>query len=345
MAVGGGRLGATAMVALPLLLLLPSLAAATCRLPFHFPVGTGPSGATVGPRNSLVIVSDGGTILFADLEDFTVREDTALNDKYRDGYGWFDLEGVAMTSPESTFLYIGMENKAAVLEYEWHGSHKIFRRFSLAGFEQAGTVGIQSLTWVPTEASKHQGYFYVGSQLTGNIFIYELPLLDDTGPDATAELRSVWTPLKGNKNIAGLSFSSGYIFANYDDGTSNHVLIYPVLATGLPGELKEQYEVDVTNAQGMAVRKAGNGTWEMFFTSDTRQAVFAYTFRFITGFELHGRCAVVTPNPGALPGAGRRACSPGGPLLGFALSILALAALVPLDGGASTVGRPQCLPG
>lgn len=236
-------------------------------------------------------MSDSGTLLFIDLDDLTVREDRTLNDKYRDTYGWFDLEGVGMTNPESTFVYMGMENKAAILEYEWHSSRRIFRRFDLPGFERRGGHGMESMTWVPTDASRHQGYFYVGSQMTGHVFIYELPLLDDTGPVALARLANIWTPVKSESNVAGLSFSSGYIFVNYDDGHSNHVLIFPVLSNGLPGPLKEQYEVDVTDAEGIAVRKTGMDSFEVFFGSDMRQAVFAYDFKFITGFQLHGRCA------------------------------------------------------
>jgi len=203
--------------------LLPRSTCATCKLPINFPAGSEPSGVTIGPRDSIVIASDSGSMMFVDLEDYTVRMDTALNDKYKDAYGWFDLEGVAMTNPESTFLYLGTENKPAVLEYEWHSSKRIFRRFSLPGFEHSGNVGIESLTWVPTKASPHQGYFYCGSQMTGHVFIYELPLLNDTGPEATARLISVWTPLRSSNDIAGLSFSSGYIFANYNNGNSNHV--------------------------------------------------------------------------------------------------------------------------
>ena len=41
-----------------------------------------------------------------------------------------------------------------------------------AGLPVCGLVGLfalQALTWVPTDASRHQGYFYVGSQMTGPV--------------------------------------------------------------------------------------------------------------------------------------------------------------------------------
>lgn len=273
-----------------LLLDLPHSTWASCRLPISFPTSAEPSGCTIGPQNSLVVVSDGGTVIFIDLDDYSVREDTALNNKYLDTYGWFDLEGVTMVSPERTFMYLGMENKAAVLEFEWHSSHRITRRFSLPGLEMQGNLGMESLSWVPTDASHHGGYFYVGSQLTGHVFIYEVPLLDDTGPEATAHQISVWTPLKGNNDVSGLAYSDGYVFVTFDDGSANHVLIYPILQNGLPGALKEQYEVDVPDAEGIAVRKTDSDTYEVFFSSDSKRAVFGYTFHFDIGFELHSTC-------------------------------------------------------
>jgi len=274
------------------------------------------------------VVSDGGSLLFVDLEDFTVREDKALNDKYRDAYGWFDLEGITMTNYEkSTYLYLGMENMAVVLEYDWRDTQRIYRRFDLPGL---GNEGIQSLTWVPTEASTHQGYFYMGSRAKGSIFIYELPLLDSAGPEAQATLRDRWTPLEGggDRNIAGLAYSAGYIFVSYDDVNSNHVLIYPILANGLYGELAEQYQVDVVDSQGIAVRLRANNTWEVYFTSDSQAAVFAYTFQFVTGFELHGHCnadgisALAPPGPHSAAVPGRFSAAGLGPFVVAALAAM-----------------------
>lgn len=298
------------------------LAVASCKLPIELPSGAGPSGAAVGPRDSLLLVSDDGIVYFADLEDFTVRVDSALKDKYADSYGWLDLEGIAMTNPESSsLLYVGMENKPVILEYEWQHSHTILRQFDLPGLERDG---VQSMAWVPTDASSHMGYFYVGSRATGSILIYELPLLEGrVGVEAQATLRDSWTPVReGSKNIAGLAHSAGYIFVSYNEGTSNHVLIYPVLDNGLYGDLAEQYQVDVADAQGMAVRHRYDGSWDVYLCSDSQKAVFVYKFRFVTGFELHTHCAD-TPH--------KRSGTPGlrsGALL--ALQVAALAIAVPI---------------
>lgn len=283
-------------LALTLVAGLPTLSKAACRLPFTFPNDVGLSGVTVGPKNSLVLASDDGKLVFADLEDFSLRVDTALNDKYRDSYGWLDLEGVAMTSPESTYLYFGMENKAAIVEYEWRSSHRIFRQFILPGFEHHVGQGLQSLTWVPTQASKNLGYFYVGSRLNGGVYIYEAPLLDNTGSKASAQHISKWIPLESHKHIAGLSYSAGFLFLCYEDGRATRVLIYKVdSSTGQPGPLEEQYEVDIPGAGGLSVRQIDRNTWEVFFASDTKQDMFAYTFRFVTGFESHTHCSVGHP--------------------------------------------------
>merc|ERR1712070_170211 len=104
------------------------------------------------------------------LEDFTVREDTALNEKYTDSYGWFDLEGLTMTRTDSTYLYLATQSKAVILEYEWHSSHKILRRFTLPNYDTVGNAGIQSLTWIPSQSANSKGFFYVGSHTSGRIF-------------------------------------------------------------------------------------------------------------------------------------------------------------------------------
>lgn len=270
----------------------------------------------------MVVADDGGSLLFVDLEDYTVRVDDALNTKYRGTYGWFDLEGITMTECEtSIFLYLGMENVPSVLEYDWRETQRITRRFDLPGF---GRVGVQSLVWVPTEASAHQGYFYTSSRDSSNVFVYELPLLDSTGPQAEAVLRNTWRPREGNgnKRLAAMAYSGGYIFLCYDSGGSSHVLIYPILSNGLYGRLAEQYQVDVVSGEGLAVRQRANHTWDVYFVSDTERAVFVYTFRFVTGFQLHSRCSATEEARDAIDGpqgAGAARTS--------AASALALAAL------------------
>eukprot|EP00928_Gymnodinium_smaydae_P008355 TRINITY_DN13041_c0_g1_i1.p1 TRINITY_DN13041_c0_g1~~TRINITY_DN13041_c0_g1_i1.p1 ORF type:complete len:294 (-),score=65.39 TRINITY_DN13041_c0_g1_i1:20-901(-) len=243
---------------------LPSPAGGTCRLPVTFPRTARPSGATAGPGNTLIFASGSGTLLFLDLDDYSMREDTALNDKYQDMYGSFDLQGLAMSDTLSNYVYFVAQGKASVFQYDFKDTRRIVRRFDLPGFSGSSAAGAESLTWVPTQASPHGGYFYVGSQLAGQVFVYELPINDDSAPVVSGDskqLMTIWTPLKESQTVAGLSYSGGYLFVNYDERYSNHVLIYPILPNGLPGELKEQYQVDVSNAEGLVARQSDGKSW------------------------------------------------------------------------------------
>lgn len=254
------------------------------------------------------MVERGGSILFVDLNDSAVREDGSLLNVTEAG-GQYDLQGVAMTNPESTYLYLGAGSRAAIFEYEWHEERKITRRFDLPDFDDRsapdGIQSVRSLAWVPTTASSHGGYFHVGSGTTGRVFVYELPLQEATGPEAHAQLISSWAPLEGSRRLGGLAFSGGFLFASYDRGDASHVLIYEAKADGLPGELSEQYEVDVAGAEGLAVRRAGAFSKEVLFIGGRQRAVFAYLFRFVTGFELHGVCAALGQEPSRSAAAGR----------------------------------------
>jgi len=281
----------------------PLFSWATCVLPVTMPPGFRPAGAAMGPKGELVLVSDTGGLVFVDVDDYAIsRYDTALTDKYLDSYGVLDLEGCEMLTNSSDHLYFATHTKsnelighsmasACILEYEWH-KEIILRRYSLVGFERVGGGGVESITWVPNNISQYGGYFFVGSMTTGHIFVYELPTgVTSMGGDIDGKLITTWTPLQSETDVASLCYSDGYIFVNYDDGASSHILIYPVMAMGLPGDLKEQYRVDAPTAEGMAVQKISDDTWEIFFSSNSRRQVFAYAFRFVTGFELHRHCS------------------------------------------------------
>lgn len=240
-----------------------------------------------------------GLVLFADLGDSSVRADRALINGSMEANGHLNLQGVAMTSPESSYLYLGTGGgDAAILEYEWHETRRITRRFGLPGFadpsSKEGIQSIKSLTWVPAEDSAHGGYFHVGSANEGKVFVYELPLLEDTGPEAPAQLISSWSPLPGSRHLGGLASSGGVLFASFEERGASHVLVYEALANGLHGKLREQYEVDVAGAEGLTARRKGpasDAAWEVIFIGGAKRAVYAYLFRFVTGFELHGTCA------------------------------------------------------
>ncbi|CAJ1447410.1 unnamed protein product [Effrenium voratum] len=177
---------------------------------------------------------------------------------------------------------------------------QVFRSFNLQGLPTLGASGwglgcflqepgLQCVCFVPTPSSPHQGYFYVGSSISGELYIYEVPLLEE-GQKVASSVR-VWSPLKGNPRLTGLEYHEGYIFVSYDEGLSTHVLIFRVLASGMPGELLEEHQVDVVHGSGVAARQVSEEKWEIFFVSGEKMKIYGYGFRFVTGFEPHDFCA------------------------------------------------------
>ena len=123
--------------------------------------------AMVTLSDKLVITNSAGVLLFVDLDDFIHQHDLHV---FREAPG-ANIQGLTVTNPESTYLYLGAEHAAEVLEYEWHSSHKIFRKFQLLGLPGSnGHPGLQSLTFVPTPASSEEGYFYASTGTSGEFW-------------------------------------------------------------------------------------------------------------------------------------------------------------------------------
>ena len=139
---------------------------AGCVLPLGME-GFQPSAMVAGPQNGLIVADAAGKLLFTDLEDFTLQDMQFSRQESEP-----NIQGLAMTSPESTYLYLGAEHGSEILEYEWHSSHKIFRTFQLLGLPHDASsdeqhLGLQSLTFVPTSASSQEGYFYASTGISG----------------------------------------------------------------------------------------------------------------------------------------------------------------------------------
>merc|ERR1719171_839151 len=84
-----------------------------------------------------------------------------------------------MTSSDSPYLYVLLGNASVVVEYDYRVSQRAIRFFGLP--REEGRSRKAAVTWVPAPNSKHKGFFYVGSQFSGTVFIYEIPLTADTG--------------------------------------------------------------------------------------------------------------------------------------------------------------------
>lgn len=166
-------LGAPPMfAAFAVVLVLSRHVSAGCVLPIRME-GFQPT-AMVTLSDKLVITNSAGVLLFVDLDDFIHQHDLHV---FREAPG-ANIQGLTVTNPQSTYLYLGAEHAAEVLEYEWHSSHKIFRKFQLLGLPGSnGHPGLQSLTFVPTPASSEEGYFYASTGTSGEFWVSSLLLL------------------------------------------------------------------------------------------------------------------------------------------------------------------------
>jgi hypothetical protein len=154
-----------------------------------------------------------------------------------------------------------------------------------------GNRAQSAVAWVPATSAQYGGFFYVGSQYSGKVFIYELPLTAETGPNATATLRRVWEPKRDAVDLAGLACADGLLFVAYRDKTSCHVLVFEVTpTTGEARELRDQYLLDVPDVQGVASRRIARGHFDVVLTSETQHRIYAYEYKFIKGFSEHRSC-------------------------------------------------------
>eukprot|EP00397_Hematodinium_sp_SG-2012_P045094 GEMP01050529.1.p1 GENE.GEMP01050529.1~~GEMP01050529.1.p1 ORF type:complete len:346 (+),score=37.00 GEMP01050529.1:197-1234(+) len=280
-----------------LLIYIIVIKAQLCKLPFYLPRNSEPSGGIFGPDNNLIVICDCGTLLHLDLTTRQIHEDLSLKSDFRnlEEFGYFDIEGITMTDAESPILYIGVENMSMIIEYDYRRQHKILQTFKLVEFERAENRGLESISWVPNSLSIYGGYFYVGSQLTGNVFIYELPIQPASVvggtkvTDAGAKLIRIWTPTQ-NDDISGIAHIDRYLFLNFDNGDHNRVMVYHVQKDGLPGTLKKEYRLDLNDAEGISIRRAHQGEWEVIFMSDTLNSIFAFYFSFDEGFVPYPYC-------------------------------------------------------
>lgn len=269
------------------------LVAGGCVLPLTRE-GFQPAAVTAGPQNKLIMANAAGMLLFADLDDFTIQEDVQFSQGSKDS----NIQGLTMTSPESTYLYLGAAQKSQVLEYEWHSSHRVFRTFNLLGLprdaaSEAQHLGLQSLTFVPTPASSQEGYFYASTGISGDVYIYEVPLLSEGAVQSASSVK-LWSPLASTAaavhHVEGMAYADGHLFLCYTVEDSTRLLIFQVLASGLPGRLREQHQLDVQHVADLAVRKSTEEEWQMFFICQDKRNVYGYAFRFLEGFRLHPYC-------------------------------------------------------
>ncbi len=132
------------------------------------PAGYEPSGVIWhADLDILFVVSDGGIVTSMDVDGGDLENKTIGG----------DLEAVTIADPETDFIYIGVENPDSVLEYNFV-TKSVTRQFFLDGYMTGpSNAGLEALAFVPDDTSDEGGYFYAGLQATGEIFVFELPIV------------------------------------------------------------------------------------------------------------------------------------------------------------------------
>lgn len=186
----------------------------------NLPARTNPSGALWHPRlERLLIVDDGdatgGGAIYSMKSDGTGVERWSVPG---------DLEGIAYADPESDLVYVGVEEPAAILEFDLR-RRKVLREFDLSHWISAGPVnrGLEALAFVPDPKHPEGGRFYAGHQATGRVFLFSLPLRSDPASRRASYLghftpRWLLPSVLGTPDVAGLDFDrdSGLLFVIFD---------------------------------------------------------------------------------------------------------------------------------
>ena len=155
----------------------------------------------------LLLVSDGGTV-------------SSMNANGTGVTNWSvggDLEGITVARPQSDFIYVGIEHPDSISEFNITTGH-VTRTFGLTTWMTGpDNSGLEALTFVPDAANPEGGLFYAGLQATGQIFVFQLPILSSTTSTAVTYVRTI-PALNGVSDISDLNYQAGQgvLYAIYD---------------------------------------------------------------------------------------------------------------------------------
>lgn len=168
-----------------------------------------PSGAVWHPRlDRLIVVSDSGRLA-------TMRADGTGTTSWAAAG---DLEDVTFADPATDLIYLANEAASTIVEHNFV-SRATTRTFNLAPFLPGGlgNDGIEGMTFVPDPADPEGGLFYVGLQLTGDIYVFRLSIRSSATATSVTFVR-MFTPAIGRSDLAGLCFDreTGVLYAIWD---------------------------------------------------------------------------------------------------------------------------------
>jgi len=128
-----------------------------------------------------------------------------------------DLEAVTIARPQSSFIYLGIEDPDSIWEFNIT-TGLVTRIFNLTSWMTSpANSGLEALTFVPDPADPEGGLFYAGLQEDARIFVFRLPIQSSTTSTAVTWVRTI-PPINGVANISDLTYvpSQDAIYAIYD---------------------------------------------------------------------------------------------------------------------------------
>ncbi|HLC70304.1 MAG TPA: SdiA-regulated domain-containing protein [Patescibacteria group bacterium] len=210
--------------------------------------------------------------------------------------GGGDYEALTIIDPNSSYIYIGVENAPAILEFDWSAppsTPRITKSWSLNNWLPGmGNAGLEGLAFVPNEFhdfadSSSGGVFYVGVQReynltdtvsTNNSSLYVFNVNKDLSGQVSLVGEITMDPSLPKKDVSDLFFNldTGTLFVLYDDSINLLVEMKPdgtVLNkyTNVPGSAREGFVLipNETNTRKNAYVAHDNTsaiTWHSNFT-------------------------------------------------------------------------------
>ena len=176
---------------------------------FFLPVGFEPSGAAWHPRlHRLFLASDDGRVA-------SVKRDGSAPQVWTIGS---DFEGVCIADPASPFIYLGIEDPDAILEFNIETA-TVTRLFNLTAVLTSANSsrGLEALTFVPDASNPEGGLFYTGLQETGQIHRFQLPIRSSATFTGFVPMGFL-NPTPILDDLSGIDYhpETGDLFAIYD---------------------------------------------------------------------------------------------------------------------------------
>lgn len=153
-----------------------------------------------------------------------------------------DWEGLAVTSLESNFLYIGQEYKAKIMEWDLSSNKFTGKEWTFPGFPEDSKAGLEGVTYV---ASKNE--WWAGSQSNGKVYRYTC-----NEPGACTKLSGQY----GNWGLGevsglGYDFSDDTVYVVSDDDDM-------FVQVDTAGNELRRGEVSISHCEGIAPTPDGH---------------------------------------------------------------------------------------